>query len=585
MAKRKDSKHQGSTSNNGDTFSVILGFTKKHPWIFFIYMIVICIVFPVEMYYLPKITSEFYANLFSKGNGVESLKLLLGAFVFVTFGMTLKARVENTLIPKFVIFIRKYVFKGIIEKYKIAIETLPLGKIISILAEYPNSTRNVLVQVIRTFIPYIIGILFLCGYFFFIDTNIGFLHVGILLVMGIIFWRDSKKCLKVAQEAHTDILNLSENVQDRLSNIMSVYAAQQENTEVKKHGKLEDANQKFYFKSLQCGWKSNIKIDLLLIGTLCVFSYMVFKMYNENKISKQTVMQLFMIEIYYFTTFVRRMENNSFDVINSIGNIHAIEEYLGSEFSRYAMEDNKVMLKKKKKVNILDAKKPTIEVQNITFKYPHTENYVIKDFSMTTYPNERIWLKGHSGCGKSTLLKLLMAALQPTYGTIKIGPNGYDIREVHISMIRENISFVDQHTKLFNDTILKNIMYGNEETSKEEIQEFVRSLNLDIFSKLEKGLYTSAGINGENLSGGQRQVILILRCYFRNSPIVFMDEPLSAIDPKNIDEVLELIKKITLDKTLLVISHSDKIAPLVTREIHVCKNKEIEFESFINSSK
>ena len=64
-----------------------------------------------------------------------------------------------------------------------------------------------------------------------------------------------------------------------------------------------------------------------------------------------------------------------------------------------------------------------------------------------------------------------------------------------------------------------------------------------------------------------------------------MDEPLSAIDPKNIDEVLELIKKITLDKTLLVISHSDKIAPLVTREIHVCKNKEIEFESFINSSK
>ena len=90
--------------------------------------------------------------------------------------------------------------------------------------------------------------------------------------------------------------------------------------------------------------------------------------------------------------------------------------------------------------------------------------------------------------------------------------------------------------------------YGNNDITNKDIEKFVKSLNITIFDKLEKGLYTSCGINGDNLSGGQKQVVLIIRCYFRPAQLILMDEPLSAIDETNIPEILEVIKKTTTKK-------------------------------------
>ena len=163
-----------------------------------------------------------------------------------------------------------------------------------------------------------------------------------------------------------------------------------------------------------------------------------------------------------------------------------------------------------------------------------------------------------------------MSALPPTKGVIELGYDKMNIQTTPVPILRKNISFVNQNTKLFNSSIIENMKYGNNDITNKDIEKFVKSLNITIFDKLEKGLYTSCGINGDNLSGGQKQVVLIIRCYFRPAQLILMDEPLSAIDETNIPEILEVIKKTTDKKTLLIISHDSKIAPIITREINVC---------------
>ena len=163
-----------------------------------------------------------------------------------------------------------------------------------------------------------------------------------------------------------------------------------------------------------------------------------------------------------------------------------------------------------------------------------------------------------------------MSALNPTKGRIELGYDKMNMKTLPIPIIRKHISFVNQNTKLFNISVFENMKYGNPNLKYKEVKKFIDSLNITLFDKLEHGLHTNSGINGDNLSGGQKQVIHLVRSYFKEAPIILMDEPLSAIDENNIQEIIDIISKISKDKTLIVVSHNDKIAPIITREIDVC---------------
>ena len=116
---------------------------------------------------------------------------------------------------------------------------------------------------------------------------------------------------------------------------------------------------------------------------------------------------------------------------------------------------------------------------------------------------------------------------------------------------------------------MKNIMYGNNATEA-DIRRLLRKLDTNIYEKLPDGLHTDTGVGGENLSGGQRQLTILLRCYFRPATIVLMDEPISAIDEENMEVVLRAIDLIALDRTLLVISHNDRIKDVTNKVLNVC---------------
>ena len=152
--------------------SIILDFVKKNPKTFILYFIAVFVMLPIETYALPKATSQFISSLYTSTFELENVYPMIVMLFAMLIISLMKTRLENEIIPSFVIFIRKWVYKTIIAKYQKKFESLPLGKIISVLSEYPNSARNIMVQVVRLYIPYMLSLLFLSGYFYYLNPKL-----------------------------------------------------------------------------------------------------------------------------------------------------------------------------------------------------------------------------------------------------------------------------------------------------------------------------------------------------------------------------------------------------------------------------
>ena len=181
---------------------------------------------------------------------------------------------------------------------------------------------------------------------------------------------------------------------------------------------------------------------------------------------------------------------------------------------------------------------------------------------------------GSIGSGKSTIGKLLMGLQQPTKGGIFIG--GKDIREIGLEKLRDMIEYVPQTPSLFNRTLWENLSYGFKEgeVTEETFLNILRELEMneiaDIFASR---MHQSVGKKGSFLSGGQRQIVWLLRCLVKKSKIVILDEPTSALDEENRDRVIKLLQSLKHKKTLLVITHDKDLLRHMSRLLYVDAGK------------
>jgi subfamily B ATP-binding cassette protein MsbA len=193
-----------------------------------------------------------------------------------------------------------------------------------------------------------------------------------------------------------------------------------------------------------------------------------------------------------------------------------------------------------------------IDFQKVTFKYE--EEVVLKDISLHVKVGEIIALVGMSGAGKTSLVNLLPRFYDVEKGQIRI--DGYDIREVTLQSLREQIGLVTQQTILFNDTVRNNISYGNLKSTEQEILEAAKAANAhDFIKKLPQGYETIIGEQGVKLSGGERQRLSIARALLKNAPILILDEATSSLDSDSETEVQRALEELMKGRTVFVIAH------------------------------
>nr|XP_027193620.1 ABC transporter B family member 6-like [Dermatophagoides pteronyssinus] len=222
----------------------------------------------------------------------------------------------------------------------------------------------------------------------------------------------------------------------------------------------------------------------------------------------------------------------------------------------------------------------SIRFNNLFFKYPGSTDYVIKNFNLFIPGKAKIGITGTNGAGKTSLLKLLMRLYNAEKGEILVC--GQNISDVSINSLRSKIAVIPQQAYLFNGSLRENLLFGNNEAAitDNDIDKVVNSLELQSLVKKIGGYNAIIEENGSNLSGGEKQLLSIIRCALKNPSIVLIDEVTTFLDKINENKVLEVVKKFCEDKTMIVVTHEPYLLKDLDEVIILDKGLIVERGSF-----
>jgi len=534
---------------------VLVSYSKDNKALISTYLLVVIVGIIAAFVLIPKFTSDLMNSISAKNknnfnvNQDYIINVIL-TFILVVFTDLARRWLEDTIVPAFVRHVRRHIYQYVMNSHQ-SDKPVEIGKLLSCFSYLPYTIRSVVIDIVRHYLPHFLALLILTAYFFYLDTNIGALQLVTFIVFLFILYKNSKECLDTSYEAQHDYMKLSENVKDKISNISSIYATHQENSEIEKYDKLNLINTNIHKFSLRQVWKLRFYEEILIISSFVFFNILVIK----TKMPKHKAIALYVAELYYFIRIIQATQANLVGIFTHVGETLAMTEYMDIIISNMHQNNDNI--------DPIQKNKPAIKVDKLYFKYNQQSPWIFKDINFVFNKGDKVYIKGDSGCGKTTLFKLILGSLQPNKGTISV------FGSTNTETIRDNISLVDQHSKLFNDTIYNNIKYSNN-ASVQDVKKILKSLNTNIFDKLPNGIHTQVGVDSSFMSGGQRQLIILLRTYFRKAKIVLMDEPIAAVDENNVSLILKMINMISKDRTLLVISHNTRMSQITNKEIQLC---------------
>ncbi len=260
-------------------------------------------------------------------------------------------------------------------------------------------------------------------------------------------------------------------------------------------------------------------------------------------------------DLQYNLNIVMRLRSQCMDLTNFINQL-----LINNDRILNLQEFINMKPKKEKSGNLIPTANPEIEFCNVSFCYPNSSNFVLKNCSFLIRPHEKVGLIGSNGAGKSTIIKLLFRFYDPQEGQIKI--DGTDIKEYDIYALRKifGVLFQDYVTYCIP---LREIIALPDFEKRFDDEKLKKACDIsgvnDIIKNWENGYNSVLGRyyadNGKDLSGGQWQLVGLARAYFKECQYMILDEPSASLDPISEDRIFEQLYFLSKDKTSITISH------------------------------
>lgn len=228
-----------------------------------------------------------------------------------------------------------------------------------------------------------------------------------------------------------------------------------------------------------------------------------------------------------------------------------------------------------RKLTTLTEIKGELKISNLSFSYPGTNTKVLKNITLDISPGKILGIIGFIGSGKSTLVSLIPRFYEPPPHTIFL--DGYDIKNIDLSVIRRSIGFVPQDTFLFSTTVRKNIEFGQDRISPQKVEEVAKLVCIDDeIREFPNGFDTVVGERGVTLSGGQRQRLTIARAILRDPKIFILDDALSSVDADKEAQILKNLIRFMRERTVIIVSQRPRSISLADEIIVLDDGKIIE---------
>lgn len=376
---------------------------------------------------------------------------------------------------------------------------------------------------------------------FTVDITVGFLFVGLLVVLIALNSQTVKKQSHYSRRNAETYTVLRGHIVDAFTNITTVRqfatrAHEEENIEqLADESRIAHKNSWFYSEMI------------VVVNMIIVFLFSMLIMYTLSlrwQAGEITAGDLVLILAIFgtITGVLTRLSRVFNQTAKAFGKMR---EGLSELIAPFEIIDD-INAKK------LKPKGGEIVWKDVTFEYG--ENRVFDSFNLTIKAGERVGLVGSSGAGKTTFVSLLLRQHDITDGVISV--DGQNIAKVTQDSLRENIAVVPQEPMLFHRTIRENIAYGKPTATDAEIKAVAKKAHADLFiESLSLGYETMVGERGVKLSGGQKQRVAIARAMLKNAPILILDEATSALDSESEVEIQKALHVLMEGKTVVAIAH------------------------------
>ncbi|TDB64124.1 ABC transporter ATP-binding protein [Arundinibacter roseus] len=314
---------------------------------------------------------------------------------------------------------------------------------------------------------------------------------------------------------------------------------------------------------------------LAALGTFAYYGAYVFVLF-------QTISGLLTVGTMTFLSgSFQRMHGMLQGIMSRFSSIAESALYLQDLFDFFAIEPT--ITANAAGLKIPDPIEKGFRFENVSFKYPDSERWAIRNLSFTLNPNEKLALVGENGAGKTTLVKLLARLYLPTEGQILL--DGLPLDAYSLADLRANIGIIFQDFIRYEMTVAENIAVGDidhrldEELIADSAQ---KSLASDVVAQLPAGFQQVLGKrfkDGQELSGGQWQKVALARAYMRNAQLVVLDEPTSALDARAEHEVFQRFSTLIKGKMAVLISHRFSTVRMADRILFLENGTLLEFGS------
>ena len=393
------------------------------------------------------------------------------------------------------------------------------------------------------------------------------IFISFFIVFFLYFEIFSKRFKKWGIDNRESASNSQQAILDGINGLKDIIVYDLKNNFEKRYNISVDtynhtSNRLIFLSNIQRYW---LEIVGFFVITLAMM-YFIIGNYNVNNLVP--IFGLYTLAVFRFVSSINRIVYN----------------FQTLKFNYSAYETLLKTITYLKKANSIKSKEiffftTSIELKNVNFGYGEETNKTLNDINLKIYKGESICIFGKNGTGKTTFLNLISGLLNPKSGSI-IVDNQYNILNNRDNWVK-NLSYVQQNIFLLDTSIKNNITITNDhdKINYNRYDNLVKILDLDnYFKELPHKLDTKVGLNGTNLSGGQKQMISLARALYKDSELIIFDEPTSALDEAKSQLFRNIIFSIKGKKTIIVVTHNQNLLERCFDKIFEIRSGNLELQ-------
>jgi ATP-binding cassette subfamily B protein len=410
------------------------------------------------------------------------------------------------------------------------------------LTEDIDRIGEVIGKFFHQFIPSVLQLIFVLAYMIYLNWILTLTTLAVAPLIALLIAWFGERMLSLSRRSQDQVSNLAALLSEIFSGIRLVRAFATESYEVERFKQESEQNSRRKYAADRVRAIQYPVIGFLEAAGIC-FLFLLGGWLISNK-------WLLPEQFVAFGAGVALLID---PIANTTGSYNEIKQAEASVDRIFEIFEIQPVVTEKPNAIALPEVTGKVEYVNVGFHY-QSDRPVLTDINLVANQGEAIALVGASGAGKSTLMNLLMRFHDVNTGKILI--DGYDIRDVQIKSLRQQLALVPQENILFSGTVASNIAFGQKAYDTESVEQAARIANAhDFIMELPQGYDTWVGERGVNLSGGQRQRISIARAVLHNPKILILDEATSALDAESESLVQEALQRLMQGRTVFIIAH------------------------------